>query len=81
MLSGLEPDREYAFRLQGSAPDGRLFASRVVTFRTPPESEDARFGPRVEELAAIDASSEYSSSFAAGNAVDRDGGSEWSSRG
>ncbi len=81
VLTGLEPDRDYRFRLQGSAPDGRLFASRIVAFRTPPETQDARFGPRVEGLDAVAASSEFSSAFAAGNAVDRDGGSAWSSRG
>jgi hypothetical protein len=81
VLTGLEPDRDYRFRLQGSAPDGQLFASRIVAFRTPPETQDARFGPHVEDVRAVAASSEFSSAFAAGNAVDRDGGSEWSSRG
>jgi len=81
LLTDLEPDTEYVFRLQGSAPDGRLVASQVQTFRTPPEQTDTRFGPRVEELEAVAASSVFSSGFAAGNAVDGDGGSEWSSRG
>ncbi len=81
ILTGLEPDRTYRFRLQGSAPDGRLFASAPVSFRTPPDGGDARFGERVEGLRAVAASSEFSDAFAAGAAVDRDGGSEWSSRG
>jgi len=81
ILTDLEPDTEYVFRLQGSAPDGRLLASQVQTFRTPPEQADTRFGPRVEELEAVAASSVFSEGFAAGNAVDGDGGSEWSSRG
>ena len=81
VLTGLEPDRTYRFRLQGSAPDGRLFASAVGSFRTPPDDGDARFGDRVDGLRAVAASSEFSAAFAAGNAVDRDGGSEWSSRG
>lgn len=81
ILTDLEPDTEYVFRLQGSAPDGRLLASQVQTFRTPPEQADDRFGPRIEDLEAVAASSAFSSGFAAENAVDRDGGSEWSSRG
>lgn len=81
VLTGLEPDRAYRFRLQGSAPDGRLFASAPVSFRTPPDDADARFGDAIEGLRAVAASSEFSAAFAAGNAVDRDGGSEWSSRG
>jgi hypothetical protein len=81
VLSGLEPDTAYVYRFQGSAPDGRLFASDVYAFRTPPEEADARFGPAVGDLRAVAASSEFSSSFAAGHAVDGDGGSEWSSAG
>jgi hypothetical protein len=81
VLTGLEPDRDYRFRLQGSAPDGRLFASAAVGFRTPPDDGDDRFGERVDDLRAVAASSEFSAAFAASNAVDRDGGSEWSSRG
>jgi len=48
VLSGLDPDRVYQFRFQGSAPDGRLFASRTATFRTAAIETDARFGPPVE---------------------------------
>lgn len=81
VLSDLEPDTEYVYRLQGSAPDGRLVASAVQTFRTPPEQADERFGPRVEDLRAEAASSSFSSGFGPENAVDGDGGSEWSSNG
>jgi hypothetical protein len=81
VLTGLEPDTEYVYRFQGSAPDGRLFASDVYTFRTAARTDDARFGPKLEDLSAVAASSEFSDAFAAGNAVDGDGGSEWSSAG
>lgn len=81
VLSGLEPDSEYLYRFQGSAPDGRLLASAVYRFRTPPEADDARFGPAIEGVRAVAASSEFSGAFAAANAVDGDGGSEWSSAG
>ena len=81
VLSGLEPDTAYVYRFQGSAPDGRLFASDVYAFRTEPETDDARFGPAVEDVRAVAASSEFSDAFAAANAVDGDGGSEWSSAG
>lgn len=81
VLSDLEPDTEYVYRFQGSAPDGRLFASEIMTFRTASETTDARFGDAVSDVRAVAASSEFSSAFAAGNAVDGDGGSEWSSAG
>jgi len=81
VLSGLEPDTAYVYRFQGSAPDGRLFASQVYTFRTAARVDDARFGPPVADLRAVDASSTFSEAFAPANAVDGDGGSEWSSAG
>jgi len=41
VLTGLEPDTEYAYRLQGSGPDGDLFRSATYTFRTPPAAAAA----------------------------------------
>ncbi|MDZ7802033.1 MAG: discoidin domain-containing protein [Trueperaceae bacterium] len=81
VLSDLEPDTRYRFRLQGSAPDGRLFASRTYSFRTPVAETSDRFGPRLEDLRVEGVSSQYSDAFAAANAVDGDGASEWSSAG
>lgn len=81
ILSGLKPDTEYSYRLQGVGTDGRLYQSEVFTFRTPEVSESA-LGPNLAKGGTvIEVSSEFSSSFAAANAVDGDLGTEWSSRG
>lgn len=81
ILSGLEPDTEYVYRLQGVGEDGRLYRSDVLTFRTP-EAVDSAHRPNLAAGAAvIEVSSEFSSAFAAVNAVDGDPGTEWSSMG
>ncbi len=85
LLRGLEPDTEYAYRLQGSAPDGRFFASEVLRFRTAPAEAGPSLGVDVATAEAgatvVAASSEFGGAFAAANAIDGDARSEWSSRG
>ena len=81
-LRGLEPDTKYMYRVQGAAPDGTLYASAIMSFTTGPAAAGAS---PVDNL-ALDAtiaevSSEFSSSFAAQNAIDGDGATEWSSAG
>ncbi len=82
-MLGLEPDTTYFYRLQGIGPDGTLYVSEQMTFRTP--AADDASGPARANLAVgatiVDVSSEFSASFAAGNAVDGSLASEWSSRG
>ncbi len=81
LLTGLQPDTEYFYRLQGVGEDGRLYQSRVLTFRTPaaagnPSSNNVALGAEIVEV-----SSEFSDAYAAGHAVDGDLSTEWSSRG
>lgn len=82
VMRGLEPGTEYFYRVQGSGADGRLYASELMSFRTPdaqvaaPPGENAALGAEV-----VDVSSEFSEAFAAGNAVDGDPATEWSSAG
>ncbi len=80
VLGGLQPDTEYRYRLQGTAADGTIYVSDVMTFRTPPEPVG---GPTNLALAGTvsGVSSEFSDAFAAANAFDGDGTTEWSSRG
>lgn len=81
VLSGLQPDTEYQYRLQGVGADGRLYRSEIFDFTTP-EASALEYGPNLAvEATVVDVSSEFSDSFAAANAVDGDLGSEWSSRG
>lgn len=85
LLRGLEPDTEYAYRLQGSDPSGNFYASEVLRFRTLPAEAGASLGVDVATAEAgatiVAASSEYGGGFAAANAIDGDPRSEWSSRG
>jgi hypothetical protein len=82
VMTGLQPDTEYYYRVQGSGADGNLYRSELMTFRTPPADEVAVPGENVAvgvEVVAV--SSEFSDAFAAGNAVDGDPATEWSSAG
>lgn len=81
VLSGLAPDTEYSYRLQGVGSDGRLYRSDVFTFRTPEASPSAYGQNLALHAPVVEVSSEFSSSFAASNAFDGDLGTEWSSRG
>lgn len=81
VLSELDPDTEYQYRLQGVGSDGRLYRSEVFIFRTPAAAESG-FGSNLAlEATVADASSEFSDTFSAANAIDGDLGTEWSSRG
>jgi hypothetical protein len=82
VMSGLQPDTEYFYRVQGSGADGRLYRSELMSFRTPPADATSTPGENValgSEVVAV--SSEFSDAFAAVNAVDGDLATEWSSRG
>jgi hypothetical protein len=88
LLSGLEPETEYYFRLQGVDDDGVVYLSEVMTFTTPPQKEKV-----TENLASPEMGAEilgYSSAFGgaglsdqwgAGSAFDDSPNSEWSSAG
>jgi hypothetical protein len=86
-LPGAVPGRSYQFQVQGSTADGTLYRSETATFTIPGEGPTATTAPaeRGEDLAVgatiVEVSSEFSSAFAAANAVDGSGTTEWSSRG
>ncbi len=81
LLTGLTPDTEYQYRLQGTDASGTLYRSDLMSFRTPPAT-DNDFGTNVAPTGAvIGASSEFSEAFAAALAVDGDLGTEWSTAG
>jgi hypothetical protein len=79
VMGGLEPDTDYLYRLQGTAPDGTLYISEVMAFSTP----IAATGPENLALGATvtDVSSEWSDAFGAENAFDGDPTTEWSTSG
>ena len=80
VMGGLTPGTEYDYRLQGTAPDGSIYVSEVMSFRTPA----ALVGGPVNLATSATVtgfSSEYSDAFAAANAFDGDSTTEWSSQG
>lgn len=86
-LPGAVPGRAYYFRVQGSTANGTLYQSDMATF-TIPESQapaltdDADRGENLALSATIaEVSSEFSDAFAATNAIDDSGTTEWASSG
>ncbi len=87
-IAGLKPDTLYHYRVQGTATDGTLYASSVMTFRTP---KAAAAGPL--NLASLEAGGRIvavSSNFGAGpndgswganSAIDGRRTTEWSTDG
>lgn len=87
-LPGAIPGRTYFFRVQGSTADGTLYRSETATFTIAESSASGQSVDTVDKrtnLAAaatvVDVSSEFSSAFAASNAIDDAGTTEWSSAG
>jgi hypothetical protein len=81
LLTGLDPDTEYTYVLQGSDAAGTIYRSDTMTFRTPPAVDDG-VGENVATTATIaGVSSAFSDAFAAELAIDGDLASEWSSAG
>lgn len=81
-LTGLQPDTEYQYVLQGSDTSGAFYRSDIMTFRTPPAQEVTTPGPNVAPSATVaDVSSTFSEAFAAANAIDGDLSTEWSTAG
>jgi hypothetical protein len=88
LMSNLEPETVYHYRLIGAGPDGTIYQSEDMTFETPAASsgEDGfpagRNAASAEEGAQVtEVSSEFSSDWAAANAIDGDPTTEWSSAG
>ena len=88
LLSGLEPETVYHYRLIGAGPDGTIYQSEDMTFETPPASENEVLVPEGRNVASAaegaqitDVSSEFNANWAASNAIDGDPATEWSSAG
>lgn len=82
LLRGLSPETTYLYRLQGSDAAGNLYRSDILTFTTPAATQPDRPGDNVAPQATIvDVTSEFSPAFAAGNAIDGDPATEWSTAG
>lgn len=81
LLTGLVPDTEYQYILQGSDAAGSIYRSDIMTFRTPPASDNG-LGDNLALSATVNgASSSFSDSFGPELAIDGDLGTAWSSNG
>lgn len=79
VMTGLEPDTEYYYRVVGTDADGVAYENELATFRTSPEDSLDRPGENIAGDASVEsASSEYSEAYAAENAIDGDPATEWS---
>jgi len=87
VLPDVEPATTYTYVLEGVGPDGALYRSEVGTFRIDPSTvattaSTPSLGTNVAPKGSVAAvSSEYSSSFAATNAIDDDPATEWATKG
>ncbi len=80
LLTGLTPDTEYQYILQGSDANGNIYRSDTLTFTTP-SATDTGLGTNIAPSGTATASSEFSGQFGAQLAIDADPGSEWSTAG
>ena len=79
VMTGLEPDTEYYYRVVGTDAEGIAYESELATFRTSSEGSLERPGENIAGDATVKASSsEYSEAYAAKNAIDGDPATEWS---
>ena len=81
LLTGLEPDTEYRYVLQGSDTAGRLYRSEVMTFTTPAAARGAPGTNVAPDATITGVSSEFSDGFAAELAIDDDLGTAWATAG
>jgi len=88
LLTSLEPDTIYHFRLQGTAPDGILYISEDMTFRTLEGEKDTEINLASLEAGArvLDVSSNFGGAgndeqWGANSAIDGSRGTAWSSNG
>lgn len=87
-LSGLKPDTLYHYRVQGTAIDGTLYASSVMTFRTPKAAAagplnlaSLEAGGRILNVSSNFGGGSNDASWGADSAIDGRRTTEWSSNG
>lgn len=88
MLTGLRPNTEYFFRVQGTASDGTIYVGGVETFRTPRQVAAApanlatlQSGARITNVSSNFGGAANHDSWGADNAIDGSRNTAWSSFG
>lgn len=87
-MRNLKPDTQYFYRLQGSDVNGNIYTSEILTFHTPPESDEisanllsADNGAQIIEVSSNWSDQPNDGSFGINNAFDDDPSTAWSSNG
>lgn len=88
ILTNLEAETTYYYRLQGSDTQGNFYVSEVFTFTTPPESDEISDnllspsrGAELLEVSSNFSNGENDGSWGILNAFDDDPNTQWSSNG
>lgn len=88
LLTGLEPDTTYYFRVQGVDAQGIVYISEVMTFTTPPQDEtevtnllSPLMGAQVIGYSSAFGDADSDSRWGIGSAFDGSSNSAWSSAG
>jgi hypothetical protein len=88
LLLGLEPDTEYHYRVQGTAPDGTLYIGEDMTFRTLPAETKSEInlaslesGGRIVAVSSSFGGAANDEQWGANSAIDGSRGTAWSSNG
>jgi hypothetical protein len=88
LLSGLEPDTEYHYRVQGTAADGTIYINDDDTFRTQPAEAVKEInlaslneGARITAVSSNFGGGANDAQWGANNAIDGNRGTAWSSNG
>ncbi len=88
ILTGLEPDTEYHYRLQGTAADGTIYISEDMTFQTPAQEANAEVnlasleaGASVAAVSSNFGGATNEETWGANSAIDGSRATAWSSDG
>jgi len=88
IMTGLEPDTEYVYRLLGTSENGQLYVSEVYSFRTRPADESgtdnllaAANGAELIEVSSIFGDGPVDGRWGVLNAFDDNPATEWATNG
>lgn len=88
ILDGLKPGTEYHYRLQGTAPDGTIYISEDMTFRTPAQAETEEInlaslesGGKVREVSSNFGGAANDETWGGNSAIDGSRATAWASDG
>lgn len=88
IMTGLKPNTDYFYRLQGSAPNGNLYASDIGSFHTPAAVAATRInyaalsnGATISKVSSNFGGVSNDKTWGANNAIDNSSATAWSSNG